>query len=298
MRYDLFSALEPRLPLATVELDPARIRGSRNAFGPMLHVGVQVIFEQGKNQPFLFEGMLCWPGENVGLMIPLQTVGGGTAELNVPISDHQIASLERKRAGKELRVELNLRAVGTLDESGVLGRYANNNRIAFDIPRDKWKDALNAFGVGMVRIIELPVAPPADEPLKAAAHQLGESASFFAEGRYGEAIVAARTSLERMVESIGSRIGMLRGEKNFSPFVEELSAKLKNHKTGDDPFALIGGLVRTAFGWTSHPAHQGFHVSERDDALFAINLCTALYSYIGPATGWGNLQYDGQQPRT
>lgn len=86
----------------------------------MLHVGVQVIFEKGKHQPFLFEGTFCWPGEHVGLMIPLQTVGGGTAELNVPISDEQIASLERKRAGKELRVELDLRAVGTPDEPGVL----------------------------------------------------------------------------------------------------------------------------------------------------------------------------------
>ncbi len=242
--------------------------------------------------------MLCWPGEHVGLAIPLQSVGRETADLMIPISDQQIASLERKRAAKELRFELDLRAIGTPGEAGVIGRYSQNPRITLDVPRDRWNDALNAFRIGVVRIIELPVSPAADEPLKTVPMQLESSSSLFAGGRYGEAVVASRTALERMVESIGSRVGLPRGEKAFSPYVDELTAKLKDRNKGDDPFALIGNLIKSAFGWSSHPAHQGFSVSERDDALFALNLCTALYSYVTPATGWGHLNDNGQQPGT
>lgn len=295
MRYDLRSEINSGLPLVTVEIEGSRVRGSRSAFGPTLHVGIQVIFEPNKHSPLLFEGMLCWPGEHVGLFIPLQSVGRGTADLIVPISDHQIASLERKRAGGELRFELDLRAIGNPDEPGVIGRYSCNPRIALDVPRDRWKDALNALGVGTVRIVELPPYPIADEPLKAASVQLESSVRLFSEARYGETIVASLTALERMVESIGSRVGLPRDEKPFSPYVDELTAKLRGRNKGDDPLALIGNLIKAAFGWSSHPAHQGFNVSERDDALFALNLCTALYSYIAPATGWGNLKDDRQQ---
>jgi hypothetical protein len=149
---------------------------------------------------------------------------------------------------------------------------------------------LDGFGVGSVRILELPNPPKPDKLLKEAADQLESATRFFSDGRYGESIAAVRICVERMVDSIGARVGLPRGDKSFVPFVEELAASFKNRRAGNDPLALIGSLIRTLFGWTSHPVHRGFQVSERDDALFALNLCVGLYSYIVNATGWENLQ--------
>ncbi|MGD0967770.1 MAG: hypothetical protein ABR949_05735 [Candidatus Aquilonibacter sp.] len=290
MRVDFYSEARPGTPKAVVEIDPTRVIGVRSPFGPLLQIFIQVIYEQGKDLPLMFEGMLCWPSQHVGLHIPLQTVGRGTATLVVPISDHEITSLEQRRAGGELRLELDLRAIGFPDEPGVLGRYTpSGGRIALEIPRDKWKAVLDGFGVGIVRILELPNPPKPDKLLKEAADQLELAARSFSEGRYGESIAAARVCVERMIDSIGARVGLPRGDKSFAPFVEALAEKLKNRRVGNDPLALIGSLIRALFGWTSHPVHRGFQVSERDDALFALNLCVGLYSYIVSATGWENL---------
>src|SRR5271170_3559334 len=102
MRVDFYSEARPGTPKAVVEIEPSRVTGTRSPFGPLLQIFIQVIYEDGKDMPLIFEGMLCWPNQNVGLHIPLQTVGRGTATLVVPISDQEIASLEQRRAGGEL----------------------------------------------------------------------------------------------------------------------------------------------------------------------------------------------------
>lgn len=281
MRIDLFSENRPGLPLATIDLDPVRVRGSRSVFGPSLHIGLQVIYESAKHIPVLFEGTMRWPGEHSGLQIPLQTVGGGTAEMIAPLSDHQIAAIEQKRAGNELVLELDLRAVGCPDETGRLGRYRHSAPLTLAVPRDRWKAALDGFGVGSIRIVELP-SPPASsrKAWQRAFVQLDSAAHLLSEGRYGESTAAARAALERVAESVGQDSGCPRDGKAFGSYIDELSAYLKDRKNGADPLALVGALMKTAFGWTSHPVHQGFAVSQRDDAVFAVNLCIALYSYL------------------
>ncbi len=288
MRIDLHSETRGNATIAVVEVDPARVTGSRSSFGPLLHLGIHVLFDAGKkyHQPILFEGQLKWPGEGYGVVIPLQSVGGGTAELLVPIGDHQIAGIERTRAGREPNFEISLRAIGMPDELGKLGRYSTNFIPALQVPRDVWKRALDGFGVGTVRIIELPSPmQPNDERWQRAFEQLEYASRFLSEGRYGEAVTASRTALERVAESVGDTVGVQRNESEyFGPYIDRLSKELRTRNKGNDPFALIGQLIRTGNGWTSHPVHQGFDVSERDDAIFAVNLCVALYSYLSRAT--------------
>lgn len=283
MRIAFSSEIRGNNPLFELEIDPARVRGTRSTFGPQLHVGVQVVFNAG-HQPILFEGEIKWPGEGGGAVIPLQSIGRGTAELVVALSDHQVAAIERTRAGRESNFELTLRAIGIPDDPGTLGRYTTNFIPQLQVPRDVWKRALNGFGVGIVRIVELPSpAPGLGEAWARAFELLDEASHLLSEGRYGEAVATARTVLERIAESVGEQNGYPRDNPAFSNYVEELAKRLKSRRNGDDPFALIGQLIRTANGWTSHPVHQGFDVSERDDAIFAVNLCVALYSYLARA---------------
>lgn len=281
MKIELSSEQRPSAPLVIIEMDPARVRGSRSAFGPMLHLGVQIMNES-KHYPTLFEGMFKWVGEAGGITIPLQSIARGTSELLVPVSDHQVAAIERVRAGRASDFHIDLRAVGTPDSDGIVGRYTTNFVPQLQIPRDVWKRALDGCGVGAVRIIELPApVAGAGQEWARAFEQVDVASRFLSEGRYGEAVATARMSLERIAEGVGSSLGRTRNEgEYFATYLDRITSELRERKRGSDPFALIGQLIRTANGWMSHPVHQGFDTSERDDALFAVNLCVAVYSYL------------------
>lgn len=280
MRIDLSSEANPGMLLVAVEVDPSRVRGSRSSFGPLLHVGVQILPES-RHKPLLFEGTIRWTGEQIGIPIPMQSIGLGTAELTIPLSDHQVASVERTRASREPIIDLDLCAVGTPNGDGQLGRYRSSFAPSLSVPRDRWKAALDGFGTSTVRIIELPSRTAGtDESWRRAFELLDKASRLLSEARYGEAVTTSRSALERITESVGSQVGYRREGINFSNYVDELAKLLKGRRNGADPFALIGQLIRTAFSWSSHPVHQGFDVSERDDAIFAVNLCVALYSYL------------------
>ncbi len=261
----------------------------------MLHIGVQIVHES-KHYPLLFEGMLKWSSEGGGIAIPVQSVARGTAELIVPLSDHQVAGIERVRAGKEPHFNVDLRAIGTPAGDGNLGRYTTNFIPPLQVPRDVWTRALGAIGSAAVRIIELPAPPPAAGRNWAHASELIEAASrFLSDGRYGEAVATARTALERITEAVGGALGEKRNEgEYFAPYIDRIAGQLRERRRASDPFALLGQLIRTANGWMSHPVHQGFDVSERDDATFAVNLCVALYSYLARASvSFGSLGAPG-----
>ena len=289
MKIEFQSETRGTLTIAVIEVDPAHILGTRSSFGPLLHLGIQTIGDIDKRyeQPVLFEGQFKWPGEGHGAFIPLQSVGGGTTELVIPLSDHQVAAIERTRAGREPTFNLSLRAIGMPDQPGKLGRYTTSFIPPLQVPRDTWIRALHGFGVGTVRIVELPAPPRMDDERWGNAFERIESAArFLSEGQYGEAVATARVALERIAEAVGDAAGAQRNDgEPFAKYIQRLSEDLRNRNKGSDPFALIGQLIRTANGWTSHPVHQGFHVSQRDDAIFAVNLCTALYSYLVHASG-------------
>lgn len=246
MRIELISERRGGNIIASVDLDPSRVRGSRNAFGPVLHIGIQVDYDPSKHQPILFEGTLSWPNEQYGLAIPMQTIGGGTAELMAPISDAQIVSLERKRAGRELRLRIDLRAVGTPDEKGVVGRYKANYVPDLALPRDVWKSALDGFGVGIVRIVQLPTPPESpSEAWSRASEQIEKASQFLADGRNGESVTSTRIALERTAEAVGEVLGVSRNDsERFAPYLDRLASHLKDRNRGSDPFALIGNLLK------------------------------------------------------
>jgi hypothetical protein len=229
--------------------------------------------------------MLIASGAQEGLSIPLQPVARGGGELIIPISDAQISSFEEYRAGSEVNFDLRLRAVGFPDSRDVLGCYTTNFSPPFSIPRDRWIAVLDGFGLGIIRILELPPppSPNSDGSWERAAELLQDASRRLAKGETSEAVAAVRPALERIAESTGVRAGVERQKDElFTPYVRRLTQSLKSRheKRGADAFALLADLIMSTFGWSSSPGHQGFDVSARDDATFAVNLGVALYSYL------------------
>lgn len=283
MRIDFHNDQNPSFTVVTIEVDPQNVRGTRDAFGAAIGIPLQILPES-REQPRLWEGELRWGNQGTGLHIPMQVVGLGTSQLIAPISDQQIASLEAWRRAQEPSFGIHLRAIGNSRTDGSTNFFTSYFVPTLMVPRDTWKRALEGLGTAPFRIVELPAAPKASDAWARASELVSIAAASISDGHYGQSIATSRTALERITEAVGALSGLPRNGKPFAPYVDELQAHLKRTEDKGDPLALIAATIRTAFAWTSEPIHQGFDVSERDDATFAVTLVVALYSYLAKAT--------------
>jgi len=280
MRIDL---QEHSTTVVSVMVEPGMMRGSRSTFGPLLHIGMSYVFESPR-RPFLFEGTLRWGGETTGITIPLQMVVS-MMELTVSLSDHQVDAIERSRAGKEPVFQLELRALDGPGSDGQLRWYRSPSQFPLMVPREVWQRAIDGFGsAGTFRIVELPAAPPARSPQWARAqNSVASAAQQLAAGRFGESVATSRTALERIAEALGEDVGAHREDTKtpIGSYIDRLARQIAGDapRQGND-FAVLGQLMKSLNAWASEPVHQGFDVSERDEATFALNLCVALYSYF------------------
>jgi hypothetical protein len=115
-----------------------------------------------------FDGTLCWKAEHYGKLIPMQCMRTGTAEVIVPMTDREIAALERVRDGGAAVFQIRLRAIGFLDDTNTIGVYApvsfhyqDFKYQDFKVHLEKWHEVLRGFGFGDFRVVERP-APPAE----------------------------------------------------------------------------------------------------------------------------------------
>ena len=284
MKIELSSVNKPGASLTTVEIEPENLRGSRTAFGPILHISA-MIAPTSAHKPLLFDGTLCWKAEQYGKLIPMQCMRTGTAELIVPMTDHEIAALERVRDGGSAIFQIRLRAIGFPDDTNTIGVYApvSFHYQEFKVHLEKWHEVLRGFGFGDFRVVELP-APPADPPgaWTRARDLLLLAAASLSSGENGSAKTNTRAAIIELAEVIGDRVGVERSPTNFRLYVDRTRSKLKElHRLhGNDPFALLGDLMYSAFGFTSEPTHKGLDIAPRDEATFALSAATALYTYL------------------
>src|ERR1700736_3588761 len=218
-----------------LDVDSARLQGSSSAFGAALLIGVLTPYEQpSKDVPLLFYGSLAWASETVGLQIPAQPIRGGTSALVVPISDAQIAAIERTRKTAEANFSLRLRVIAQNEKGEVrhYGGVGGQDAYNYMVPRDRWHDALDACGYGRIRIIELPPPPePATADWKAAADALAAAAAQVRSGDYAAAATWARKSLEHIVATMERRLAIT-PQKRWPQRVKAAEDALRElHKT-------------------------------------------------------------------
>jgi len=267
----------------SIDLEPAHFRGGRSAFGSYLLVIGLLEFDPSKARPLQIGGALSWPGDGgVGLVIPHQPVSGGTTALTAPISDAQLASIEERREGREPTLEITLTALAER-AGGVTASYkASWAPQPLPIPRDRWSDVLAACGYGRIHIVELPVPPDVNDAWSRSAQMLARASAEFGNGRYGEAMGNARNSLQELVAVLERNLSIEPTTPAFAPRVKAVGAELshRHRRRGGDPYQVLASVVGAVFDFASEPVHRGYDVPNRDDALFALSLASALHAFL------------------
>lgn len=270
--------------LATFECDPSRITGRRSFAGGMLWLPFQQMGKTYNGAAITFVyGQLAMFADESGLPIPAQPLIRNKGHLEVPITDEQLAALERERGGRLLEMRLIVEGTATYNGGtvGVRSPHAPTLQI-----HEKWLTTLNALGFGSRRIVELPAMPTnIGGSWDDAAQRIQQATQRIAAGDVGVALAETRIALERTVESIGALLGRPREEKeavrNYFNAVATL-AESRHVSHSDDPFEAIAAAIRlgyATFRWTSEPQHAALNAGERANAELALAIVTALYVY-------------------
>ncbi len=236
-----------------------------------------------KAQPLAMGGVLSWETEHGnGLLIPQQPAYGGTTPLIVPISDHQLASLETIRASGEAKFTLTLHALARR-EDGSAAVYKSWGPLPYTVPRDKWKEALAGCGYSKIQIVELPVPPDVKDAWARSAATLSEASNEFAQGNYGFSLGHTRNAIQQIIDVLERALDITPPKNSpFSNRVDTVAARLTelHAKRSADAYAVIGSLVRSTFDFSSDPVHRGYEIPNREDALLALSLTVALHTYL------------------
>ena len=268
----------------SLDLDPARLRGSRSAFGAQLQVIGLLEYDRNKAVPLQIGGILAWHADGVsGLHIPSQSVGnGGTIGLAVSIADGQLAGLEERRAGGEPNLTLSLNALGRQTSEGTVSYRASWSPVPYLVPRDRWADAIAACGFGRIHIVELPVPTVGADAWSRSAQMLARGSADFGKARYGEAMGNVRNALQELVAVLERDLAIEPKTPVFAERIKELAVRLTalHERRGADPYGVMASLIRAVFDFSSDPVHRGYDLPNREDASFALSLATSLHAFL------------------
>lgn len=96
-----------------------------------------------------------------------------------------------------------------------------------------------------------------------------------------------RIALERIADAVGALLGIARANASgkkmpLANYIDAIASEFRKRRVDhtDDPFAVLSGLIKATFGFCSEPGHTRFDASARNDAVLALSLATALYSYL------------------
>jgi hypothetical protein len=286
-RIDLSPDDRPGTPAISIECDPDRFLGSRSAFGSTIWFPAKIV-SATSTKLMAIGGWLRFANENDGLQIPMQPLTFNEPFLRVPISDEQIARLERKRGGQILMLEIVLRGTGFYGTAGAApATFTASYQPPINVQRDAWLKVLEALGAGQRRLIELP-APPHDRGgfWEKASKQIDAAAWRLASGDAGGAMNEARTAMESALEAVGGVTKVPRKPKEpLRPFAIRVAAEIRKAHVdrGADPYAALASAIELGadiFGFVSDPLHNGLDSAERTNAELALSLVTSLYTYF------------------
>jgi hypothetical protein len=285
LRVDLHPDTQPGTIAFVIDCDLMRFSGTKSSMGSTLWVPVQIV-QRNSAQLLALGGWLRFAGEEDGLAIPLQALGMNDGMLRTPVTDEQIARIERKRAGGPAYFELVLKGIGSFGGAGGAVFSAMFNPPVV-VPRDEWIKVLERLGAGLRRLIELPPAPRAKGGLwDKALTQIDAAASRLASGDAGGAMNETRTAMESALGAIGIAVNVPRDQgEPLRRFTTRLSKAIRAQHVdrGADPFSALASAIDCAAevcAFTSDPLHNGLDSAERINAEFALAIVTSLYTYF------------------
>jgi hypothetical protein len=270
--------------VASLAVDVLRICGIRSSIGLALALPVE-INTFGRATILQISGSFGFPNESTGLEIPTQPLVFNSEYLSIPISESQLARIERVRSGKPLVLEARIRAIALIND--VPHVVVAQNPLTLPVPLEKWLEVLETLNQGRRRLIELPaIQNPVDPSWASASEQLEKASWRLAAGDSGGSMSETRSALERVVEAVGLAVGRPRTPTDtaMKNYVEAViaAAKARHTPRSADPYRVLESCLQltiAVFQYSSDVAHQGLDAADRVSADLALSLTAALYSY-------------------
>lgn len=243
-----------------------------------------------------------------GIRILAQTVGLNAHRLQVPISDTQIEAIEDYRAGGPVLLSVSLSGLAAIpnDRIEVMCRMQNGDGTVSEeyrprleirevrtmssdyvrIEREHWLNILKELGAGQRRLVELPIPPlPEDDRhWDACLQQLTSATQRFRSGEYEQVLADCRKVVEGIAYVLADVWQLCHPQQatSFAAWTKELSNRLaKAWDSPKDGPEMLANLLSTAWSWTSPSAHYGSVIPTREEASFALSLCTDLTMFAG-----------------
>jgi hypothetical protein len=258
----------------------------------------------------VLEGHINWANESVqqeGIHIPAQTIGPNANRLSVPVRADQIEAIEERRAGSAVDFMIRLSGIAVLPNPRVAilsrvmeadGTFKEESRPQLEtkrvdatnpnylhIEREHWLRILDALGACSRRLVELPLPslPGADQRWGACLQHLTSATQQFRLGHY-ERVLADCRKVAEGIATVLAEIWQIprQSGKSFQSWTKELAGRLtKAWDTEKASPDMLASLMSSVWSWTSPSAHYGSGISTREQASFAISLCTDLIMFAG-----------------
>jgi hypothetical protein len=275
---------------ANIHIDPAKVSGLQGIFGTELRFPYD-ISEPGYQTHFLkpvsLEGEIYWIGENdqsaAALPIPSQIVWPHR-NIIVPVTLTHIEAIENARSGEAVNINITLRAMTA--EPGVVLQSSSPGPVR--IERERWLLILEWLGKGTRRLVELPEPQLRRDVLEwHECHRLLDRATrAYRLGDYEITMDACREIVEGIPKVLVTVWGIPEkpGDKGYEKWIMALEGRL-GKAWPNDPLTpgMLTTLLNGAWKWLAPGPHYGTGIPQREEAVFALGLCTDLLHFAAQA---------------
>lgn len=291
-----------------VTIDPERIFGGRNAFGPYLGIELDVkTFKNPTDDLFLVSGAISDKEGDLfsSLLIPSQLIYPNRNHVVVPLTDQHIEALENIRKGGPLHLYVNLLgAAPFICNSHNIQNKDSENRLSIKcgtvqetnswklikIDREKWLKILSNLTNKeiMRKLVEIPFPNlPKGKEIWAEAIAIFERAIHLERnGHYDLAVQECRKVVEGIKEVIMMQWGLSQSKKIIKmkdqlQSIKDLLIKRWGEENQSNAEALVS-LIQGCWEFTSGPHHYARgNIGTRHQVLFLFNIISALFIYAG-----------------
>jgi hypothetical protein len=293
----------------TIEIDPAEVVGVRSVLGSALLFRFKCtpdLWGDPAVRLHALEGWIAAGSESVvlcGIRIPSQTIYHD--QMTVPITDEEIAAIEKGRTDDAAIFRISLMGLATFpNPNHTMEQYVRqaDGKMAPDsshrpdvravrdqngdggqllrIEREHWLKILEQLGAGKRRLIELPepTLPVGQATWAECIRLLSEATQLFPRGQYPQVLSACRTIIEGVTVVLCAHWGVVKDPKtSFNTWSRELPTHLAVlWKSDADSAKMFYALLQAGWTWASQSHHSGSGFPEREEVSFALSLATDL----------------------
>lgn len=286
-KWDTYHNLQA--PVIRVRIDPADIAGERGTFGPVLFLPYTLPQSEEAPASMRLLSLEGWVGcgteseTSARLLIPTQIVWpDNRSRLQVPLTDVQIEAIGQLRNGSLVNLVVWLGGWASVGQ--VVEPVQSPSPGHLPIAREHWLTILQQLGAGARRLVELPEPhlPRGIQQWAECMRLLDQATQLHRSGAYEYVLVNCREIVEGILRELCSVWGLTLQGRNFRERAQSLRDQLSTAWPEDrwTPETLQF-LLAGAWRWLAPTPHYGTGIPQREEAAFALGLCTDLLLFAG-----------------